>query len=72
MSDSEAFMPPHGKPPAKVGETQFDCTRCGTLTPYSTMAHLGARCFACYQAFCRERPPVKSHGETPAQRDVRQ
>jgi len=46
------LLPPHGRPPAI--ENRMPCKRCSTPTLVSTLNHYGARCFACYEAYCRE------------------
>lgn len=39
------------------------CTRCQTPTAHSTLATLGARCFTCYLAFCRQQQPKVDVGD---------
>lgn len=60
MSDDDNVipMPPHGKPP-RVEDTDplMACAWCQTLTKRSTLNTFGARCHACYQAYCRAPQP---------------
>jgi len=48
----DAPLPPHGMPPEL--ENRRPCLRCNTPTLVSTLNHYGARCFSCYEAYCRE------------------
>jgi hypothetical protein len=41
-----------------TGSGSLPCSVCRTLTPLATMSDHGARCFPCYQVYCRE-PFVK-------------
>lgn len=34
--------------------SSLSCINCGTPTAYDTLSTLGAKCFPCYQAYCRE------------------
>lgn len=38
-------------------EVSLACCSCRTPTPHSTLSTLGARCFGCYLAYCRQQQP---------------
>lgn len=54
---------------APSSEASLACSFCGTPTPQSTLSTLGARCFNCYLAFCRQQQPKVFVGDK--RRDVR-
>lgn len=43
--------------------THRPCTFCGKATLIATLANYGARCNACYEAFCREPQPHVDVGD---------
>lgn len=47
----------------KVG-IPMPCTFCGAMTSHATLAMLGARCAACYGAYCRATKPMPFVPET--------
>lgn len=56
--------------PAADTEHRLPCTVCGTATLHATLAQYGARCWSCFDAYCRERPATPtlaftrpSHGD---------
>jgi hypothetical protein len=42
---------------APSSEVNLACSFCATPTAQSTLSTLGARCFTCYLAFCRQQQP---------------
>lgn len=46
-----------------TAETRLPCRWCQKQTLVSTLAEYGARCFACYEAYCRDVPPVPQMGD---------
>jgi hypothetical protein len=54
---------------APSSEASLACSFCGTPTPQSTLSTLGARCFTCYLAFCRQQQPKVFVGDK--RQDVR-
>jgi hypothetical protein len=57
--DADVPLPPHGVPPA-TGD-RLACAHCQTLTLRATLSQYGARCFGCYQAFCRTPQPYRRY-----------
>ena len=47
---------------AELAQQLPPCRYCSTPTPYETLSRLGARCQACYEAYCRD---ASSHTELP-------
>ena len=54
-------LPPHGK--SSVLENRAPCRWCGDSTLVSMLNHYGARCFACYEAYCGEPLPKVDAGD---------
>lgn len=52
----ETPLPPHGQAPGVA--QRKPCMRCGDPTLVATLNHYGARCFTCYEAYCREPLPA--------------
>lgn len=48
------------------------CTFCGRSTPHATLANYGARCFACFEAYCEKGLKGATHGFTDGRRDTPQ
>lgn len=56
--DNVVVLPPHGRPPVvRQPEAMLVCGWCHAPTDHSTLSTYGARCFRCYQAYCREPMP---------------
>lgn len=51
-------LPPHGVPPSAAD--RLPCMRCGVATDKKTLSRYGARCYGCFEAYCRDpQPPQK-------------
>jgi hypothetical protein len=61
--DEPPLLPPHGIPPPSSDYQPAPCQRCYTLTDRKQLAQYGARCFRCYEAFCREPQPRRDVGD---------
>jgi hypothetical protein len=56
--DDVTILHPHGKPPpVDTGGALLPCLWCKTPTQRATLAHYGARCWRCYEAYCGEVQP---------------
>jgi hypothetical protein len=56
--DNVVVLPPHGRPPKVPDDaTMLPCGWCQTMTDRAALSTYGARCFRCYQAYCREPQP---------------
>jgi hypothetical protein len=61
-------LPPHGAPPL---ENRLPCRACGTATLIATLSNYGARCFRCYEDYCREpTPKLGKQIRRPMQRSI--
>ena len=62
----------HRKTAEKMGYdpgNRLPCTPCGEATLIATLSNFGARCFACYQAYCRA--PRETPERSPAALAIR-
>lgn len=50
-------------------ERRMACMTCGESTTIETLSSFGARCFPCYQAYCRE--PFQQRPRSPAAERIR-
>lgn len=61
--DEDVLLPPHGAMPV---ETRLPCRRCDTPTSTKDLNTYGARCYSCFQAYCREPQPPQKLFASPA------
>ena len=71
--DEDVPLPPHGAAPGNG--RYLACITCANPTDTKTLMEFGARCFPCYQAYCRQPThsdiPSGPVTGTPAQRIVK-
>jgi len=53
-SEVEIQLPPHGTPPRPQAGSGA-CLVCRKPTSRAALSKFGARCFACYQAYCNKQ-----------------